>query len=348
MQREIVERRSWVSRQEYKDGLAFAQLAPGPLAAQLAIYLGWRVPASAARRWSPSRSSRPSFLMVLGLAALYVRFGGMPWLQGAFYGVGAAVIAIIARARSSWRDRRSAATGCCGSLFADQRRRHRVDGIRDRWLFVAAGSWSRWRCDGRAREDAWRGAVVIAARRGSAGRLARHAAARSRAAAGSRHALLVLRLGRSCSCSAAGSRSCRSCTVAWCSRSLAHRAPVPRCRGRLTDHAGAGRDHRGVHRLSGRRPVRRDRGGGRRVPAGLSLHDAAGAALRRFATNRSVHAFVDGVTAAATGAIAGAAFVLGRRAVIDDDCWYRARYARVAAATLKDFPSRSLSLLRAL
>src|SRR5690242_19355210 len=41
MEREFVERRRWATLQEFKDGLAFSQLAPGPLAAQLAIYLGW-------------------------------------------------------------------------------------------------------------------------------------------------------------------------------------------------------------------------------------------------------------------------------------------------------------------
>ena len=41
MQRDLVERRRWISREDYLEGLALAQLAPGPLAAQLAIYLGW-------------------------------------------------------------------------------------------------------------------------------------------------------------------------------------------------------------------------------------------------------------------------------------------------------------------
>src|ERR671918_911818 len=41
MQRDLVEQRGWISREEYIEGLALAQLAPGPLAAQLAIYLGW-------------------------------------------------------------------------------------------------------------------------------------------------------------------------------------------------------------------------------------------------------------------------------------------------------------------
>src|SRR5919201_2343751 len=41
MQKELVEERRWISKQDYLEGLALAQLMPGPLAAQLAMYLGW-------------------------------------------------------------------------------------------------------------------------------------------------------------------------------------------------------------------------------------------------------------------------------------------------------------------
>src|SRR5216110_346111 len=97
MQRDLVEKRRWISRQDYVEGLALAQLAPGPLAAQLAIYLGWakgRIPGATA---VAAAFILPSFVMVMALSALYVRFGGLPWMQSAFYGIGAAVIAIIAR-----------------------------------------------------------------------------------------------------------------------------------------------------------------------------------------------------------------------------------------------------------
>jgi chromate transporter len=97
MQQDLVEQRGWISAQEYKEGLALAQLAPGPLAAQLAMYLGW----VRARRLGATLVALafvgPSFLMVLALSAFYVRFGGLPWMQGLFYGIAAAVIAIIAR-----------------------------------------------------------------------------------------------------------------------------------------------------------------------------------------------------------------------------------------------------------
>ena len=97
MQRDLVERRRWISREDYVQGLALAQLAPGPLAAQLAIYLGWVRGRVLGATLVGLTFVLPSFLMVLGLAALYVRFGGMAWMRGVFYGVGAAVIAIVLR-----------------------------------------------------------------------------------------------------------------------------------------------------------------------------------------------------------------------------------------------------------
>src|SRR5213082_880607 len=92
MQRDLVERRRWVSRQDYVEGLALAQLAPGPLAAQLAMYLGWVRAGAVGATVVGFAFILPSFLMVLALAALYVEFGGIDWMRGAFYGVGAAVI----------------------------------------------------------------------------------------------------------------------------------------------------------------------------------------------------------------------------------------------------------------
>lgn len=97
MQRDLVERRRWLSKQDYVEGLALAQLAPGPLAAQLAIYLGWVKGGLGGATLVGLAFVLPSFLMVLALSALYVQFGGLPWMRGAFYGIGAAVIAIIVR-----------------------------------------------------------------------------------------------------------------------------------------------------------------------------------------------------------------------------------------------------------
>ena len=101
MQRDLVEERRWISKQDYVEGLALAQLAPGPLAAQLAIYLGWVRAGVLGATLVSIAFVLPSFLMVLALSALYLRFGGLSWMQGAFYGIGAAVIAIIGR--SVWK-----------------------------------------------------------------------------------------------------------------------------------------------------------------------------------------------------------------------------------------------------
>jgi chromate transporter len=97
MQKDLVEKKKWISKEEYVEGLALAQLAPGPLAAQLAIYLGWVRGGVWGATWIGFAFVLPSFLMVLALATLYLEFGGLSWMRGAFYGIGAAVIAIIAR-----------------------------------------------------------------------------------------------------------------------------------------------------------------------------------------------------------------------------------------------------------
>jgi chromate transporter len=97
MQRDLVEERRWLSKEDYVQGLALAQLAPGPLAAQLAIYLGWVRGGVLGATLIGGAFVLPSFLMVLALAALYLQLGGLTWMRGAFYGIGAAVIAIMAR-----------------------------------------------------------------------------------------------------------------------------------------------------------------------------------------------------------------------------------------------------------
>jgi len=97
MQRDLVEERHWISKADYLEGLAFSQLSPGPLAAQLAMYIGWLRSGTMGATIVGIAFILPSFLMVVALAVLYVHFGGLSWIQGMFYGIGAAVIAIIVR-----------------------------------------------------------------------------------------------------------------------------------------------------------------------------------------------------------------------------------------------------------
>ena len=97
MQQDLVDARRWISKEDYLEGLALAQLAPGPLAAQLAMYLGYVRAGIFGATAVGIAFILPSFLMVLALSFAYVRYGGLSWMQACFYGIGAAVIAIIAR-----------------------------------------------------------------------------------------------------------------------------------------------------------------------------------------------------------------------------------------------------------
>lgn len=96
MHRDLVEDRKWIKEEDYKEGMALSQLAPGPLAAQLAIYLGYVHYRVLGATLTGVAFVLPSFFMVLALGFFYVRYGGLPWMQSVFYGVGASVIGIIA------------------------------------------------------------------------------------------------------------------------------------------------------------------------------------------------------------------------------------------------------------
>lgn len=95
MHRDLVEDRKWISEDEYKEGLALAQLAPGPLAAQLAIYLGFVHYRMIGATLIGFAFILPSFVMVVLLGIIYKLYGGLSWIQAVFYGIGAAVIGII-------------------------------------------------------------------------------------------------------------------------------------------------------------------------------------------------------------------------------------------------------------
>ena len=95
MYKDLVENRKWISEEEYKEGLALAQLAPGPLAAQLGIYLGFVHYSFIGATLVGLAFVLPSFIMVTILGIVYKLYGGLSWIQAVFYGVGAAVIGII-------------------------------------------------------------------------------------------------------------------------------------------------------------------------------------------------------------------------------------------------------------
>jgi len=95
MHRDLVVQRQWVNEDEYKLALALAQIMPGPLAAQFAIGLGYLLRGVLGATVVGLAFILPSFLMVVGLSILYVAYGGLWWMQALFYGIGAAVVAII-------------------------------------------------------------------------------------------------------------------------------------------------------------------------------------------------------------------------------------------------------------
>ncbi len=139
MHRDLVGRRGWVSDADYKEGLALAQLAPGPLAAQLAIYLGYVHYRILGATLAGLAFVAPSFLMVVARGWAYVQFGGIPWMQAVFYGVGAAVIGIIAMSakklteKSIGKDKLLWAIYLLLALFTV------VTESEVAWLFIAAG-----------------------------------------------------------------------------------------------------------------------------------------------------------------------------------------------------------------
>jgi chromate transporter len=140
MQRDLVEGRRWIAKQDYVEGLALAQLSPGPLAAQLAMYLGWIRGGAVGAALIGAAFVLPSFLMVIALAAVYVRFGGLPWIQGIFYGVGAAVIAILARSTVKLARMTLARDALLWILFGATAAFTAITESEIVWLFLASGA----------------------------------------------------------------------------------------------------------------------------------------------------------------------------------------------------------------
>jgi chromate transporter len=312
MQKDLVEERKWVSSQDYVEGLAFSQLSPGPLAAQLAMYLGWVRAGTLGATLTGIVFILPSFLMVMVLAALYVHYGRLPWIQGVFYGIGAAVIAIIAR--SAYKLVRSTLKNdwLLWVLFAALAVTTAWKEAEIVWLFLLCGVVSlfikappRWELSHRA------GPVFVGLEKLFTGAL-------GPATAATLGTLFLFFLKAGAFVFGSGL------------------AIVPFLYGGVVGE---------FHWLTERQfldavAVAMITPGPVVITAGFIGYLVAGAVgallaalavfvppyliviagapyYRRFARNLQVKAFVQGVTAAAVGAIAGAAFILGRRSLID-------------------------------
>ncbi|TMC53100.1 MAG: chromate efflux transporter [Chloroflexi bacterium] len=139
MQRDLVEQRKWMSRQDLLDGIALGQTMPGPLAAQVAMWVGYLRRGAIGALGTALAFIAPSFAIVLAIGFLYVRYQGLPVVQSLFYGISPAVIAIIALA--AWKlarltdgaDRRLwVVSGLVGVVTA-------ATGTEVALLFIAAG-----------------------------------------------------------------------------------------------------------------------------------------------------------------------------------------------------------------
>ncbi|RUL87926.1 chromate transporter [Tautonia sociabilis] len=312
MQRDLVEQRRWISREDFAEGLALAQLAPGPLAAQLAIYLGWIRFRILGATLVSIAFVVPSFLMVLALSALYLRFGGLPWMQGAFYGIGAAVIAIIARSAYKLVRQTIGTDRLLWPVFAVNAVTTAWTETEIVWIFLLCGvgvmllrGWPRAVSTptalGLAPLPAWLlTGLHGTATAGSLGTIFLYFAAAGAFVFGSGLAIVPFLHGGVVE------------EFHWLNEqqfldavAVAMITPGPVViTVAFIGYMVAGPLGATVAAV------------GVFFPCYLFTVIPA-PYFRRFAQNRPIRAFVDGVTAAATGAIAGAAFVLGRRAIVD-------------------------------
>lgn len=95
MQRDLVEKRRWIGRKDFLDGVALGQTMPGPLAAQVAMWVGYLNRGPWGALAVAAAFIGPAFIIVVAVGALYVRFSGLPLVQSLFYGIAPAVMAII-------------------------------------------------------------------------------------------------------------------------------------------------------------------------------------------------------------------------------------------------------------
>lgn len=144
MQRDLVDDRHWLTHQEYMEGLALSEMAPGPLAAQMGMYIGWVRGGTLGATLIGLAFIFPSLLMVLAISALYVHYGSLPWMQGLFYGISAAVIAIIALSARKLMKTILGKDRLLWAIFAINGLLTAVTGSEVVWIFLLSGLAAMW------------------------------------------------------------------------------------------------------------------------------------------------------------------------------------------------------------
>lgn len=95
LEQEIVQKRRWLASEQFMEGFTLSQVFPGPFSTQVAIYIGYRIHKIRGALISGCAFILPALLLLLGLTWIYFRFGAVPALQGLFYGMTPAVLAMI-------------------------------------------------------------------------------------------------------------------------------------------------------------------------------------------------------------------------------------------------------------
>ena len=96
--KEVVEQRSWLSEQQFLNGLSFCMLLPGPEAMQLATYVGWRLHGTFGGLIAGLLFILPGAGLMMALAMIYSTFGDVPLVSALFFGIKAAVLVIVVEA----------------------------------------------------------------------------------------------------------------------------------------------------------------------------------------------------------------------------------------------------------
>jgi chromate transporter len=121
MQAELQERRQWLSKPEFVEGLALVNMLPGPGAAQLGIFIGHAKAGVIGGIIAGICFILPAFFIMLALAVAYVAFGRLPAMRNAFYGIGPVVVGVFAvsiyrLARGAIKERSQIAIGIAAAV----------------------------------------------------------------------------------------------------------------------------------------------------------------------------------------------------------------------------------------
>lgn len=96
IQREVVDRKGWINEEEFLNMIALAQAAPGLIAVNSAIFIGWRVGGWRGVAGAVLGAVLPSFLIILAVAIVFTDWKELPAVEAAFKGIRPAVVALIA------------------------------------------------------------------------------------------------------------------------------------------------------------------------------------------------------------------------------------------------------------